>query len=170
MLQTLFQNPLKQSLSDYNEIVKAINAFEPKLEKLTQQEIQERTQKLKIYASNEDLKKEVVIEAFALVREATKRVLKIRHFDVQLIGGLILNDGKIKPLQLLCNYMKNYSRLSTSTKKINFHYGLLSCQLTSTANSAQQSWISCANSKGHRGNVKFHTFPSTFGYQENGIM
>jgi preprotein translocase subunit SecA len=99
MLQTLFQNPLKQSLSDYNEIVKAINAFEPKLEKLTQQEIQERTQKLKIYASNEDLKKEVVVEAFALVREATKRMLKIRHFDVQLIGGLILNDGKIAEMK-----------------------------------------------------------------------
>ena len=90
MLQTLFQNPLKQSsLSEYSETIKAINSLEPKLEKLNQEELQTYTQKLKSYLLQNEINKNITIEAFALVREATKRVLGLRHFDVQLMGGLI---------------------------------------------------------------------------------
>merc|ERR1711972_1129060 len=100
MLQTLFQNPLKQSsLSEYSETIKAINSLEPKLEKLNQEELQTYTQKLKSYLLQNEINKNITIEAFALVREATKRVLGLRHFDVQLMGGLILNEGKIAEMK-----------------------------------------------------------------------
>jgi len=100
MLQTLFQNPLKQSsLSEYSETIKAINSLEPKLEKLNQAELQTYTQKLKSYLLKNEVNKNITIEAFALVREATKRVLGLRHFDVQLMGGLILNEGKIAEMK-----------------------------------------------------------------------
>merc|ERR1712032_1201949 len=58
-----------------------------------------RTLNLKTFLTTEQLNESVIIESFALVREATKRVLKIRHFDVQLIGGLILNEGKIAEMK-----------------------------------------------------------------------
>ena len=95
-----FQNPLKQSsLSEYSETIKAINSLEPKLEKLNQEELQTYTQKLKSYLLQNEVNKNITIEAFALVREATKRVLGLRHFDVQLMGGLILNEGKIAEMK-----------------------------------------------------------------------
>jgi preprotein translocase subunit SecA len=95
MVQTLFQNPLKQSLSKYTDIVKEINGLEKTIEKLSKEEMRERTKALKLHLSKSEINDGLIIEAFALVREATRRVLGIRHFDVQLIGGLILNEGKI---------------------------------------------------------------------------
>lgn len=99
MLQNFFQDTLTKSLLNYKEIVKTINTLESRIEKLSQEEIQERTLNLKTFLTTEQLNESVIIESFALVREATKRVLKIRHFDVQLIGGLILNEGKIAEMK-----------------------------------------------------------------------
>ena len=99
MLQTIFQNPLKQSLSSYNETVKAINALEAKIQGLSQEEMQNRTKELQSYLLINEINENIIVEAFALVREATKRVLGIRHFDVQLVGGLILNEGKIAEMK-----------------------------------------------------------------------
>ena len=99
MLQNFFQDTLTKSLLNYKEIVKTLNTLESRIEKLSQEEIQERTLNLKTFLTTEQLNESVIIESFALVREATKRVLKIRHFDVQLIGGLILYEGKIAEMK-----------------------------------------------------------------------
>jgi preprotein translocase subunit SecA len=79
--------------------VEAINALEPELEKLTDEELRARTdwfrKRLKEGESLDDL----LVEAFATVREASKRTLGQRHFDVQLMGGMVLHDGKISEMK-----------------------------------------------------------------------
>ena len=100
MFETFFQNSTKQALTKYEQIVNQINALEKDFNTLTDIQLQDYTSQLKV-----DLRKgtksedQIIIEAFALVREATTRVLGLRHFDVQLIGGLILHEGKIAEMK-----------------------------------------------------------------------
>ena len=103
MLETFFQNSLKLSLSNginpYNETVKRINKLEPEIKSLNDDELRDRVQKLKLKILSNGIKDESIEMAFAIVREATYRVLGLRHYDVQLIGGLVLNDGKIAEMK-----------------------------------------------------------------------
>ena len=99
MLETFFQNSFNQPLSRYNKIVESINSLEDEMKSLTDDELQNYTQKLKNDLKEGKVKDSIIEQAFSLVREATKRVLNIRHFDVQLIGGLVLNDGKIAEMK-----------------------------------------------------------------------
>ena len=100
MFETFFQNSTKQALTKYEQIVNQINALEKDFNTLTDIQLQDYTSQLKV-----DLRKgtksedQIIIEAFALVREATTRVLGLRHFDVQLIGGLILHEGKVAEMK-----------------------------------------------------------------------
>ena len=80
-------------------LVKKINAMEPEMEKLKDEEFPIRTQELKEQVKNGKSLDDILPEAFALVREASKRVLGIRHFDVQLIGGIILHQGRIAEMK-----------------------------------------------------------------------
>ncbi|MBI4816172.1 MAG: preprotein translocase subunit SecA [Deltaproteobacteria bacterium] len=79
--------------------VQAINALEPKLQKLTDDELKAKTgefrQKLDNGASLDDL----LVEAFAVGREAGRRILRMRHFDVQLIGGMVLHSGRVAEMR-----------------------------------------------------------------------
>ena len=80
-------------------MVEQINALEPALEKLSDDELRAKTDSFKQrLAANETLD-DLLPEAFAVVREGGKRVLKMRHFDVQLIGGMALHDGKIAEMR-----------------------------------------------------------------------
>ena len=103
MLETFFQNSLKfpssSGISKYTEIVKAINALEPQIQSLTDNELRIRVQQLKIEIAAQGTTNKNIALAFALVREATFRVLGLRHYDVQLIGGLVLNEGKIAEMK-----------------------------------------------------------------------
>jgi preprotein translocase subunit SecA len=100
MLEKFFQNPSQQTLTTYTQLVKQINLLEQSFKKLDDDELKTQTQELK-YAlqNNTKVKEQIIVESFALIREATVRVLGIRHFDVQLIGGLILNEGKIAEMK-----------------------------------------------------------------------
>jgi len=103
MLKTFFQNSLKFPLSNemekYNELVKKINQLEPEIQSLNENELRERVQQLKIAINSVGMINENIILAFAIVREATLRVLNLRHYDVQLIGGLVLHEGKIAEMK-----------------------------------------------------------------------
>ncbi|WRD54010.1 preprotein translocase subunit SecA [Helicobacter pylori] len=85
--------------------VLAINALEPTYEKMSDVELQNAFEELKnrVRSTEKDLQEktllEVLPESFAITREASKRILKMRHFDVQLIGGMVLNDGKIAEMK-----------------------------------------------------------------------
>lgn len=82
-------------LKKYHKYVHAINALEKEYEALSLEEIPQKTESFKQrYQQGESLDK-LLPEAFALVREAGKRALNMRHFDVQLIGGMVMHEGKI---------------------------------------------------------------------------
>ncbi|MEK7555294.1 MAG: preprotein translocase subunit SecA [Patescibacteria group bacterium] len=90
-----FKNISKKQ--SYAPLIEAINNFEPALEKLTDEELKKRSEGIKKSVA-EDTNfnlDDLLPEAFALTREAAKRTLNQRHFDVQLIGGIVLHQGKI---------------------------------------------------------------------------
>src|SRR2546430_14335979 len=79
----------------YADRVDRINAFEPEMELLGDEELREEADKLRERARNGEPLDELLYETFALTREASKRTLGQRHFDVQMIGGMVLHDGGI---------------------------------------------------------------------------
>tara|TARA_B110000444_G_scaffold59022_1_gene54987 strand:- start:6189 stop:8816 length:2628 start_codon:yes stop_codon:yes gene_type:complete len=99
MLQTFFQNPTKQILAKKAPQLQRINTFGQTYKTLTDDQLRSKTLELKNRLINGQAQEDIIDEAFALVREATSRTLKIRHYDVQLIGGLILNEGKIAEMK-----------------------------------------------------------------------
>ncbi len=92
-------------IKQYKKKVLAINALEPTYEKMSDVELQNAFEELKnrVRSVEKDLQEktllEVLPESFAITREASKRILKMHHFDVQLIGGMVLNDGKIAEMK-----------------------------------------------------------------------
>ena len=112
-LLKLLGDPNEKKVKAMMGIVEHINALEPEFAKLTDDELKAKTQEFKDIFSKrptsknfkEDLKLEkealdkILPEAFATVREAGKRVLNMRHFDVQLIGGYFLHNGHIAEMR-----------------------------------------------------------------------
>ncbi|GAA9413444.1 preprotein translocase subunit SecA [Helicobacter pylori] len=92
-------------IKQYKKQVLTINALEPTYEKMSDVELQNAFEELKkrVRSTEKNLQEktllEVLPESFAITREASKRILKMRHFDVQLIGGMVLNDGKIAEMK-----------------------------------------------------------------------
>src|SRR5436189_4079124 len=84
---------------DYERRVAQINRFEPEMELLEDAEIREHADALRERARDGESLDDLLPEAFALVREASRRTLGQRHFDVQLIGGMVLNDGAIAEMR-----------------------------------------------------------------------
>jgi len=106
MLKLLLGDPNTRKLKRYQPIVEEINFLEEEISQLTDDELRKETQNLKSNISAElDFKKqkelleEFLPKAFAIVREASKRVLDMRHFDVKLIGGMVLNDRQIAEMK-----------------------------------------------------------------------
>jgi preprotein translocase subunit SecA len=99
MLETIFQNTTQQILTKYNSQVRQINNFGRDYLKFTDDELRNKTQELKQRLLTGESEDTIINEAFALTREASHRVLGLRHFDVQLIGGLVLNEGKIAEMK-----------------------------------------------------------------------
>lgn len=95
LLTRIFGSRNQRLLKKYKKTVQEINAFENALEKLSDIEIQAKTPKLKQRIAGGEELDALLPEAFAVCREASKRVLNMRHFDVQLIGGMVLHYGKI---------------------------------------------------------------------------
>ena len=99
MFQTLFGDPNKRKIKKYEIIVDEINKLEPIFQILTDSELQNKTAHLIDSVNSEESLDIILPDAFALVREASYRVLGLRHFDVQLIGGIILHEGKIAEMK-----------------------------------------------------------------------
>jgi preprotein translocase subunit SecA len=85
----------------YNPLISSINQMESQLQTLSDTELKEKSIKLKKFCVETDasIDSKILIESFALVREASKRTLGLRHYDTQLLGGLILNDNKIAEMR-----------------------------------------------------------------------
>ncbi|HZX26391.1 MAG TPA: preprotein translocase subunit SecA [Telluria sp.] len=94
-LTKIFGSRNQRLLKQYRKTVAAVNALEPQMEKLTDAELQAKTPEFKERVAKGETLDDLLPEAFAVCREAAKRVLKMRHFDVQLIGGMVIHYGKI---------------------------------------------------------------------------
>ena len=95
----LFKSYSEKEVKRVMPLVNKINSLEPEMEKLTDKELQAKTPELKEKLKNGMTLDDILPEAFAVAREASKRVLGMRHFDVQLIGGIILHQGRIAEMK-----------------------------------------------------------------------
>jgi preprotein translocase subunit SecA len=95
----LFGSANDRRIKGYQPRVQAINALEPELSKLSDEELRARTADFKKQLAEGKTLDDILVPAFATVREAGKRVLGQRHFDVQLIGGMILHEGGIAEMK-----------------------------------------------------------------------
>ncbi|MEC9367062.1 MAG: preprotein translocase subunit SecA [Pseudomonadota bacterium] len=95
----VFGSSNSRKLKSYDARVAAINALEPELEKLRDVQLRERTEMFRKQLAEGATLDDILVPAFATVREAGKRALGQRHFDVQLVGGMVLHDGKIAEMK-----------------------------------------------------------------------
>jgi preprotein translocase subunit SecA len=98
-LGRVFGTKNERELKRYGERVEVINALEPEMQKLPDSAFPLRTLKLKERLANGESLEDILPEAFAVCREAGRRTLNMRHFDVQLIGGMVLHEGKIAEMK-----------------------------------------------------------------------
>jgi preprotein translocase subunit SecA len=94
-LTKIFGSRNQRLLKKLQKFVRDINALEASLETLSDEALKAKTPELKARLAAGASTDDILVEAFAVCREASKRVLKMRHFDVQLIGGMVLHQGKI---------------------------------------------------------------------------
>src|SRR5438132_4707795 len=99
ILTKIFGSRNERLLKQYGQVVREINALEPALSSLTDDELRGKTGPLRERVANGEELDLVLPEAFAIVREAGKRTLQMRHFDMQLIGGMALHHGKIAEMR-----------------------------------------------------------------------
>ena len=98
-LTKLFGSRNDRLLKQYRKTVVRINAMEPDYEKLSDEALRAKTQEFKERVAKGESLDDLLPEAFAVVREGSKRVMKMRHFDVQLLGGMALHYGKIAEMR-----------------------------------------------------------------------
>jgi len=99
ILKTIFGDPNKKALKPYYPIVEKINALEADISALSDDALKAKTPEFKDRIEKGETLDDILPEAFAVVREVSKRTLKQRHFDVQLIGGMILHGGNIAEMR-----------------------------------------------------------------------
>src|SRR5947207_7402377 len=99
ILTRIFGSRNERLLKQYSQAVTQINALEPAISALTDDALREKTAELKGRVAAGETLDAVLPEAFAVVREAGKRTLNMRHFDVQLVGGIALHNGKIAEMR-----------------------------------------------------------------------
>jgi preprotein translocase subunit SecA len=98
-LTQIFGSRNQRLIKQYQRAVARVNVLEPQIRALSDAELQARTGQLKERCANGANLDELMPEAFAVVREAAQRTLGMRHFDEQLIGGMVLHDGKIAEMR-----------------------------------------------------------------------
>ncbi|MFL9583069.1 preprotein translocase subunit SecA [Stenotrophomonas sp. AB1(2024)] len=99
LLTRVFGSRNERQLRQLNRIVAKINALEPDIEKLSDEQLKAKTPEFKQRIADGEALDKVLPEAFAVCREASRRVLGMRHYDVQLIGGMVLHLGKIAEMR-----------------------------------------------------------------------
>ena len=98
-INSIFSGNDKKKFAKFNQYVNEINSLESKYEILSQDELLNCINDLNVKIKNGKKLNECLVEAFAIVREASKRTLQQRHFDVQLMGGMVLHEGGIAEMK-----------------------------------------------------------------------
>ena len=100
VLEKIVGTKNERELKKYKKVVQKINALEPKMEKLSDEELKNVFNDLREKVVSKKMgMEEALVESFAITREVSKRVLGLRHFDVQLIGGMVLHEGRIAEMK-----------------------------------------------------------------------
>ena len=99
LARKLFGSPNDRRVKGYQSRVNAINALEPELAALSDEALKARTGEFRQQIANGTSLDDLLVPAFATVREAAKRTLEQRHFDVQLVGGMVLHEGDIAEMK-----------------------------------------------------------------------
>ena len=99
ILAKVFGTKNEREIKALRPIISAIGDLEPQMQQLSDTELAQKTQEFKQRLANGETLDDILIEAFAVCREAGRRVLNMRHFDVQLIGGIVLHRGKIAEMK-----------------------------------------------------------------------
>ncbi|PKO34172.1 MAG: preprotein translocase subunit SecA [Betaproteobacteria bacterium HGW-Betaproteobacteria-7] len=99
LLKKIFGSRNDRLIKQYAQTVKRINAFEPTLQALTDEQLRGKTEEFRQRHANGESLDDLLPEAFAVVREAGRRELGMRHFDMQLVGGMVLHFGKIAEMR-----------------------------------------------------------------------
>ncbi len=92
-------NPIKKELDRNTLVVQQINQLEPAFESLSDEALRAKTAEFRERLAQDESLDDLLPEAFAAVREASKRTIGLRHYDVQLIGGIVLHQGKIAEMR-----------------------------------------------------------------------
>ena len=99
LLAKVFGTKNEREVKAMGPIIASMNALEPQIQKLSDAELAAKTEEFKQRLANGETLDDIMVEAYAVVREAGWRVLRMRHFDVQLIGGVVLHHGKIAEMR-----------------------------------------------------------------------
>ena len=99
LLTSVFGSRNERLLKQLSGIVKKINALEPQMQALSDDALKAKTEEFKARSAKGESLDKLLPEAFAVCREASVRVFGMRHFDVQLIGGMVLHGGKIAEMR-----------------------------------------------------------------------
>ena len=99
LIKKIFGDPNEKELKNIQPIVDKINALEPEMERMSSANLQAKTVEFKLRLKKGETLDDILPEAFAVVREASRRATGLRHFDVQLIGGVVLHRGKISEMR-----------------------------------------------------------------------
>ncbi|MGL5089093.1 MAG: DEAD/DEAH box helicase, partial [Cetobacterium sp.] len=99
LLKKIFGTRNEREINRIKKLVAAINSLEPEIEKLSDEELKGKTYEFRERLEKGEILDNLLVEAFAVVREASKRVHGMRHYDVQLVGGIVLHEGKITEMK-----------------------------------------------------------------------
>ncbi|KAB2977847.1 MULTISPECIES: preprotein translocase subunit SecA [unclassified Wolbachia] len=98
-IRKIFGSTNKKIIKSFRKIVQQINALETEMQSLSDEELAGKTEEFKQELKNGKTLNDLLVPAFAVVREASRRFLNMRHFDVQLIGGMVLHNGMISEMK-----------------------------------------------------------------------
>jgi len=99
IIRKILPDPNEREIRRYRRKVEAINALESDMERLSDADLRAKTDEFRERLSQGEKLDDLLVEAFAVVREAAKRTIGLRHFDVQLIGGMVLHEGRIAEMK-----------------------------------------------------------------------
>lgn len=99
MMRAIFGDPMERAVSKYREVVVKINALEPEIKGLSDEALRAKTLEFKNRLTQGETLDDLLVEAFAVVREASVRTTGLRPYDVQLIGGMVLHEGRIAEMK-----------------------------------------------------------------------
>jgi preprotein translocase subunit SecA len=99
VIKKVVGDPFERALGRYRQQVEAINALESDIQALSDEQLRAKTDEFRERLAKEETLDDILPEAYAVVREAAVRAIKLRHFDVQMIGGIVLHEGRIAEMK-----------------------------------------------------------------------